>query len=257
VSARASAIGRAARFVAGCGDETARLRAAVLAGEAKPERALPALERWTERSGALRSDGSVSALASLPVLGALADLRLLDSPLGRRLAEALARVQAEDGSFGAATSDADERVFATGRIGGWLSRLRSVRQELLDRAGDHLAARFTPESVGGFAWRPLAAHAQFFANVVHERSDEVLQWCGRELERGYRARRFDAVATARVLVDCGASSLPGARLDAGELVLALVSQQDAHGAIACAEAATPESRALRTLDALAALVRLG
>ena len=84
-------------------------------------------------------------------------------------------------------------IFASGLIVGCLSGLRSVRARLLDGAADWLAERFTPERVAGFAWRPLAAYSACFANVVHERSDEVLQWCGRELERGFRARRFDAV----------------------------------------------------------------
>ena len=65
--------------------------------------------------------------------------------------------------------------------------------------------------------------------IAHEDSDAILQWCGRELERGYRAGAFDAVRTARVLVDCDAPSLPGARLAAGELVAALLGEQAPDG----------------------------
>jgi hypothetical protein len=191
------------------------------------------------------------------VLAALADLRALDTPLAHRIAQALAKVQADDGSFGAAGSDEDERVYATGRLSAWLSGLRSVRQSLLEGAGDFLAARFTPDRVGGFAWRPLAAYAQFFANVAHERGDAILQWCGRELERGFRARRFGPVASARILLDCGAPSLPGGGLDARELVVALVSEQADDGAWQPGANGDAPTRVACTLDGLAALVRFG
>jgi hypothetical protein len=191
------------------------------------------------------------------VVLALADLRALDSPLGRRLAEALAHVQADDGSFGTAASDEEERVFATGRLASALSGLRSVRRRLLDRAADFLAARFTPERMGGFAWRPLAAYTPCFTNIAHERGDEILQWCGRELERGFRARRLDAVQTARILVDCDARSLPGGKVDAREIVVALVAEQDADGGWPSPDDAGPDARVNRSLDGLTALVRLG
>ena len=93
--------------------------------------------------------------------------------------------------------------------------------------------------------------------MVHEQSDEVLQWCGRELERGYRAQRFDAVATARILVDCGASSLPGAQLKAADLVLALLAgARPATAARRPRAGATPPLRVPHALDGLTALVRL-
>jgi hypothetical protein len=254
VSATARARARAARFIEACGDPPARWRAAVLLGTATFARAEPAIEEWAAQTGALRGEWA-DAVAALPVLGALADLRGLESPLARRLAEALARAQADDGSFGA--SDEDERVFVTGRLAGWLAGLRAVRSSLLDRAGDYLAARFTPERVGGFAWRPLAAYSHFFANVPHERGDDVLQWCGRELERGFRARRIDAVQTARILVDCGATVLPGAKLDAGEVVVGLVSEQSDDGGWIASAGDSPSARVAHSLDALTALVRLG
>jgi hypothetical protein len=253
VSAAAEARGRAARFVAEHGDEASRLRAAVLVGSVPLAAAQASLERWAEACGVFCGAGGADPVAALPVLGALADLRALDATLARRIAAALERVQADDGSFGSAASDEEERVYATGRLAGWLSGLRCVRQRVLDGAAGFLAARFTPERVGGFAWRPLAAYAPCFANVAHERGDEILQWCGRELERGFRARRFDAVQTARVLVDCAATSLPGAKLAAPEIVLALVTEQAGDGSWA------PPADAVRvghTLDGLAALVRL-
>ncbi len=247
---------RAVHFIASHGDEVARRRAAVLTGAEPPANADAALADWAERAGVFPAAGGVDALAALPVLAALADLRALERPLGMRIAEALARTQAADGSFGAAASDDEERVFATGRLAGRLAGLRAVRQQVLDAAGDFLASRFTPDRVAGFAWRPLAAYAGFFANVAHEHGDEVLQWCGRELERGFRTRQFDAVQVARILVDCSAAAIPGAKLAAPELLLALQSEQALDGSWPLADGADPEARVRHTLDGLTALVRL-
>jgi hypothetical protein len=257
VSGVAEARVRAARFVAEWGDEPAVRRASALIGAESSDLARRALESWAEATGVFQAPGGIDPLAALPVLGALADLRALDAPLAVRIAEALARVQAEDGSFGRKGSDEEERVFATGRLAALLSGLRSVRRRLLDCAADHLAGRFTPERVSGFAWRPLAAYMSLFTNVEHERGDDVLQWCGRELERGFRARRFDAVQTARIWVDCGAVALPGARVGADEIVLALLAEQAGDGSWPVPDGRGPSERVARALDGLTALVRLG
>jgi hypothetical protein len=257
VSGAQAACERAAHFVASFGDEPSRRRAAVLAGAEPAANADAALASWAERTAVFHAESGADPLAALPVLRALADLRMLDRPLGRRLAEALARAQAADGAFGREASDEAERVFVTGRIAGALAGLRSVRRSVLDAAADYLASRFTPDRVGGFAWPPLAAYAACFANVAHEQGDEVLQWCGRELERGFRARRFDAVQVGRILVDCCAASIPGARIAAHELILALQSEQAADGGWPLLDGGDREARVQHALDGLTALVRLG
>jgi hypothetical protein len=257
VSGVEEARARASGFVAQWGDEPAVARASVLIGAESFGSAVGTLESWAECSGAFRAPGGVDPVAALPVLGALADLRALDSPLARRIAEGLAKVQAEDGSFGAADSDEEERVFTTGRLAAHLSGLRSVRRRLLAGAADYLAARFSPERVAGFAWRPLAAYTPLFTNVEHERGDDVLQWCGRELERGFRARRFDAVQMARIWVDCGAAALPGTRVSADEIVLALLAEQSVNGSWPPPDGSDPSARVPHTLDGLTALVHLG
>ena len=256
MSGIAEARARAARFVAEWGDETALRRASVLVGAEPLASASGALESWAEQLGVFPARGGVDPLAALPVLGGLADLRALDSALALRIAEALAQAQAEDGSFGGADSDEEERVFTTGRLAAGLAGLRSVRKRLLDGAADFLAVRFTPHRVGGFAWRPLAAYTPLFTNVEHERGDDVLQWCGRELERGFRARRFDAVQTARIWVDCAAAALPGARLTAGEIMLALLAEQASDGSWPIPDGSDPAARVPHALDGLVALVRL-
>ena len=72
-------------------------------------------------------------------------------------------------------------------------------------------------------------------------ADEALQWCGRELERGFRIGAFDAVRVARVFVLCDAPALPGARLAAAEVREALLRAQ---GPRTAASAAGAPPRAL-------------
>jgi hypothetical protein len=95
----------------------------------------------------------------------------------------------------------------------------------------------------------IAAFASCFANVDHDESDAILQWCGRELGRAFVTRAFDAVRTARVLVSCDAHGLPGAQLAREDLVIALVTEQRADGSFADGVPAT--------LDGLVALRRMG
>jgi hypothetical protein len=126
---------------------------------------------------------------------------------------------------------------------------------MLAGAGDYIAERFSPERVQGFAWRAIAAHAHYFANVPHEAGDAVLQWTGRELERGLRTRRFDAVQAGRVLLYVDAPALPGGRVDAAEVVDRILAEQAGDGGWLHPEDPAPEARVAHTLDALAALVR--
>jgi hypothetical protein len=166
------------------------------------------------------------------------------------------RAQRSDGSW-APEDDASEAAAleATGMLAGLLARTACVRLSRLDAAAAWLAERFAPERVQGFAWDALRAYAAAFANLPHENADGILQWCGRELERGFRVGTFDAVRTARVLVDCDAPSLPGARLGAEELVAALLSAQAEDGGFPAPHGVAGDA-VERTLDALAALVRL-
>jgi hypothetical protein len=134
---------------------------------------------------------------------------------------------------------------------GHLARTRFVRPETLDAAARFMAAHWSPDRVGGGNWDLLDGYAMAFANLDHELSDALLQWCGRELEKGYRARLFDVVATMRVLVDCDAHSLPGATFEPGELLVSLVTEQASDGSFGTA--AEAPARVPATLDALAAL----
>lgn len=179
------------------------------------------------------------------------ELRALRSPSAQQCAEALAGLQRQDGGFGGASLALEERLRLTGSAGGSLARSPFARPETLEAAGSFLAAHFTPDLLQGFQWENLAAYAHYFSNALHEASDEILQWCGRELERGFRTREFDAVRTAQVLLRCDAHALPGARLEPQELVLALVTEQAGDGSFGTA--GPPAGRVEATLQGLRAL----
>jgi hypothetical protein len=167
-----------------------------------------------------------------------------------RAVETLAAAQRPDGSW-----TGDDPVVATAVVAAALARTAAVRPVVLRRAGDFLAAHWAPERIAGGDVRAVAGFAAFFANAPHELGDAALQWCGRELERGFRAGLFSALDVAGVLVSCDAAGLPGARLVAPEVVDALLAGQAPDGGFGPPGAAEPD-RVEATLSALAALHRL-
>ncbi len=259
MSASQAARQRGAAYVEARGDELSRRSVAVLVG-AKP---LPDLLGWL--ADRQRGDGSVargpgdSATGGLAaarlVLGVLDDLGALDSVPAQRLCAHLNTVQAADGHWGDGSED--ERIFVTGMLAGHLAKSRFARRSLLEAAGGYLGARWSSERVRSFQWHALAAYAHFFASVSDDLSDEILQWCGRELERGFRTGRFDAVRTVRVLAWCGAPVLPGARIAPGELGGALLAAQADDGGWLEPGRALPAERVAHTFDALVGLGLLG
>jgi hypothetical protein len=245
VSASRKAAARAAAFVAEHGAALDRARAEALLGSASLE---PVLAGLTEK----KARQTLSDLERL--LGVCDDLRALHAPPVERASAQLGAAQRADGAW---SDDAVDVVRATGMLGGYLAKTRFARVETLQAAAGFLAARWSPDLVKGLQWGNIAAYAHLFANFDHERSDEILQWCGRELERGYRTGGFDAVRTARVLVTCDAHALPGARLKPPELVGVLQAEQGADGSWQPSAGATPSARVEHTLDGLVALVRFG
>jgi len=233
---------RAAAFVAAHGDAFARARAAAQVGETSVAAALALLDPRIARGG---PDASLVALRVCDELGARGDVRV------ERACAELASSQRDDGGFDVA-GDLDARLVYTGAAAGLLAKTPFARPELLDAAGDFLARHFAPERVQGFRYESVAAYASFFANAPHPESDAVLQWCGRELERGFRARAFDAVRTARVYAGCDAHAMPGARIAQDELAAALRAEQSADGGFGLPVAPAAE-RVDATLEALVAL----
>lgn len=255
-NAIASARERALGFALAHGDALAQRRARALVERARAPEFAEWLARKQLEGGAFADASGQGLTATRRALAALVQVGVLHGALVERAVQYLGRAQRPDGRWEPA-GDASESaaIEATGRTAGVLARTPCARSRTLDAAADWLAARFAPERVQGFAIRALGAYAATFANIPHESSDAILQWCGRELERGFRAGAFDAVRTARVLVDCDAPSLPGARLAAGDVVAALLSEQAPDGGWPPQGGERP-CRIARTLDALAGLARL-
>jgi hypothetical protein len=162
--------------------------------------------------------------------------------------------QQGDGGLGAG-EELDARLVFTGMAAGYLSKTPFARPEPLEAAGAFLASHFAPERVQGFRFESLLAYAHYFANAPHPDADAVLQWCGRELERGFRAGAFGAVRTALVFARCDAHALPGARIAPEELAAALCAEQAADGGFGLVVAPDAE-RVDESLDALVGLRHL-
>jgi hypothetical protein len=240
----ASAALRAAAYVETRGDPLARACAAALVGRAPASEVVALLAPAATHTAALRE-----------ALAVCDDLRLLGDPHVEAWARALARDQAGDGGFAPALPP-DARRFETGMIAGHLAKTRFARPALLLSAAEFLAQQWSPDLVQGGSWRAIAAFAHCFANVDHDASDAILQWCGRELGRAFVTRAFDAVRTARVLVYCDAHGLPGAQLVREDLVVALLSEQATDGGFAAWEGDGARDAVASTLDGLVALRRL-
>jgi hypothetical protein len=207
-------------------------------------------------------------LGTLEALAVLADLRGLTQRPTEAAIEFLTRVQQSDGSWGrrdpaAAVSESaegarnraiEERLFATGMLAGFAARTPFVRPEVLAWAARFLSDLWAPERVEGGRASAIAAFAHFYANGGdRERADEVLQWCGRELERGFRTGRFDAAETVRILIHCDVQALPGGTFDVVELLERLLGEQAEDGGFAALDLGGPPGRVGPTLDGLLAL----
>ena len=205
--------------------------------------------------GALTAAGLHGVAGTLYALGVVDDLRGLEAPLVERMCFFLASAQRDDGSWTALEGDSiDANLYVTGMLAGHLAKTRWTRPQALSAAGDFLAQHWSPDRVKGWNWRGIVAHAHCFANIPHDFGDEVLQWCGRELERGFRSQQWGAVQTARVLVHCDAHAIPGANVAAAELLEAIEAEQENDGGWLDLSDPSSTARVARTLDAMAAIV---
>jgi hypothetical protein len=246
---------RAQAYVDLHGDPLDCARAAALAGTGPIDAVIERLVPQQRDDGAVAAAGVSGVAGSLFALGVVDDLRSLKAPLVERMCFYLASAQRDDGSWAGDEEDSiDARLYVTGMLAGHLAKTRWTRPRLLAAAGDVLARHWSPDRVKGNNWRGIVAHAHCFANVQHDFGDEVLQWCGRELERGFRSKCWGAVQTARVLVHCDAHAIPGGQVAAAELLQAIeVEQQSDGGWIDLADPSS-DARVVRTLDAMAAIV---
>jgi hypothetical protein len=193
----------------------------------------------------------------LRTLAGLDDASALEGELSKRVCRWLAARQADDGSWSDGRQPSEEeRIFTTGMVAGHLAKTPFVRHTSLAAAADHLFALWDPDRLKGSAWAATAAYSHCFALVRHNESDAILQWCGRELDRGFRTGMYDAVRVSRVLGWCRAHGLPGAKLGRAELVECLLAEQDEDGGFTPGTDVAPRRRVAHTVDALAGLVRL-
>jgi hypothetical protein len=248
---------RAMEFVQIHGSDLAKHTAAALVGAADSGHAADAVGETQCTDGGFSATGrDPSVLAETRrMLGVLDDLGIRDGDLLQAGCAHLARVQRDDGRWGCGSDD-DEDLFETGMILTHLAKTTSARIDMLEAAADFLSGLWSPDRVQGFEWRPLMAYAGTFSNLPHERSDEILQWCGRELERGFRAGRFDGVQTVRLLSWCDAPQLPGGRLEPGELLKSILAGQAEDGGWLEPAEASILNRVARTLAALVGLRQL-
>jgi hypothetical protein len=211
--------------------------------------------------GEMRAAGlDPELVGTLEALALLADLRGLVSASAERAVDYLTRAQRHDGSWGRVDpsapekNPAEDRLFVTGMLAGYAMRTPFVRPEVVEWAGSFLVELWSPERVEGGRLSWVAAFAHFFANGgAPDISDEALQWCGRELERGFRTHRFESVQTLRVLLYCDAQALPGATFDVVELLERLLGEQAADGGFAALDPGGPPGRVAPSIDALIAI----
>lgn len=207
--------------------------------------------------GYARSDDEAepaSIAGTLAALDVLAEAGVRGGPEIESAVRHLACTQAADGSWrGEGEGD---RTVATGLVLARLARLRAASPRILSLADEFLSGAFSPERVEQGGWKAVAAFAAPAANGALERADEALQWCGRSLEKGVRSGEIPVLDAARVLLLCDAPSLPGSRLSAAELLLALPGGQADDGGFGAPGASTPE-RVEATLLALRAFRRFG
>ncbi len=271
--AAATALERGFGFVEAHGDALALLRTRVMLAAQPLERCLDVIEGYQRPDGSFPELGlaaggaagfeaeAVEAMPG-PVLGTLealimlSDLSALFAPCVERAAAFLQRVQLADGSWGRESGQPAERIFASGMVSGVLGRTRVVRPVVLEGAGRFLAGLWSPDRLENASWGVLAAFGSFFSNVAHDLSDGALQWVGRELERGYRSRRFDAVETLRLLLHCDAVAVPGATLEPLNLLQRLLGEQGRDGGFAELAPGGPRVRVTPTIDGMLAIMQL-
>jgi hypothetical protein len=276
----ATALERGLGFVLDYGDELAALRAHVVLEVVEPAAVIARVSAQQRDDGAFPPFGFVFSgarsaelrAASAPpelvgvleALAVLADVRGLVQPVAERAVAYLERVQRSDGSWGFADPVADagdpdlakeraaaDRLFTTGMLGGYALRTPFVRPDVIEWTSRFLTGLWEPGRVEGGRLSSIAAFAHFFANGgAPDLADEALQWCGRELERGFRSHRFEAVDTLRVLFYCDARALPGATFDVVELLDRLLAEQVADGGFAALDPGGPPGRVAPSIDAL-------
>jgi len=192
--------------------------------------------------------------ATLRALTWLDALGLLDHPLPERAVTWLLARQCGDGGWSEPGASEERRIALTGEVTGLLAKTPHARASALRRAEGFLARHWSVERVQGPRYAPILAYVHALAHLPSEVADEALQWCGRELERGFRTHAFEPLAVARVFLRARARALPGCAIEAGELTARLLAAQAPDGGW---PGEPGDGRRDATLEAVEALLRLG
>jgi hypothetical protein len=247
---------RAARFVAQQAGELERVYCETLLRELPAQALHAALAKQQAADGSLAPwrphDASPEAATrrGLAWLGALA---LTDHPIAEAAVGFLAKQQAPDGGFGPEALPAELRIAVTGETAGLLARTPFARASLLRRAEAFLARCYSPDLLQSGEYAPLLAYAHALTGLESELADEAMQWCGRELEKGWRSAHFTTLQLARVLLRAHAKGLPGAQIAPEEVATSLLAAQERDGGW---PAEPGVDRVDATLEAIEALLRL-
>jgi hypothetical protein len=268
----ASALERALEFVREHGDERTLLRSYVALRAEPVGRFVEAIEAGQRTDGSfpplsgpsrgwlgrtLTECGVDAALCgTLEGLGLLAEERQDDAPCAEAAVRFVEAAQRPDGSFPADGEDETARIVVTGIAAGSLGRSRYSRPEGLAAAGAWLGERFHPDRVEKGHVAERTAFAMYYSNAPDDRADEALQWCGRELERGFRSHALEALEVLQLLLACQAGSLPGASFAPEELLERLLGEQAADGGFDALSAGGAPARVAPTIDAMRAVIGL-
>jgi hypothetical protein len=233
-----AALYRAQAFLAARGAEAEARYVAVLAGEA------PRGDLVARASAAQRDDGALGALlagdapgpdvaSTADALGWLVPLGVVEGPPVDAAAGFLVRAQGADGGWEAPGGHAEreDSLALSATLCGLLSRCPAARHSALRRAAAFLAARWSVERVKRGSYPAIAGYLHAFSTVPADvdEADTALQWCGRELDRGFRVHTLGAAAVGDVLVRCDALAVPGARLSGKTIAEALLREQRPDG----------------------------
>jgi hypothetical protein len=247
---------RAARFVAQHAGEVERVFCETLLRELPAQELLAALAQQQRGDGSFatwRPADATPEAATRRALTWLGAIGLSDHPIPEAAVTYLATRQAPDGGWGSATLPPELRVGVTAETAGLLARTPFARESLLRRAEGFLARCYSPDLLQSGEYAPLLAYAHALSGIDSELADEALVWCGRELEKGWRSARFTTLQLARVLLRARARALPGAQIEAREVVLALLAAQERDGGWPAEPGA---ERVDATLECIEALLRL-
>ncbi len=236
------------RRVEEAGDDLDRLERRAVA-DASPAARSAAEEVLAGRLGELQV-ASAPPLASLEgIVLRLLRLGCTRGPVAERAAGLLARSQAADGGFGSGAEPL--RLRRTAHLAAWLASNRHARPSVLARASAFVAAAWSPARVAGGSAADLAAWAHFFSHAAGdealELADAALAWCGRELDRSFRAGRLTPSEAARVLAFCDAVAIPGGSVHAEAVLRALAGESPGAPGVADALAETWALRRLADL----------